>query len=211
VPGTLVCNIGDCLKFWTNGARSCLSRAAASTACTGSRTGTLNIPDCTAAGLYQSTPHRVINLDPARTRVSAPFFYEPEFEAVVQPIDTLRGNRRVLLPHLALLCREFALGLFQQDITLFTAAQECTVRIHHVWPASGKQGPEQLRAVVACQCMCKFGMTAPCGHGVQGARPMVCCCCYEWTVRSALLLQKDARDSISPGVEAAEGKRGRNS
>ena len=49
-----------------------------------------------AAGQYQSTPHRVINLDPAMTRVSAPFFYEPEFEAVVQPIDTLRGQRFVL-------------------------------------------------------------------------------------------------------------------
>jgi len=98
VPGTLVCNIGDCLKFWTNGAHSCLSSTVDSDGVQGLHTH----PDCTAAGLYQSTPHRVINLDPARTRVSAPFFYEPEFEAIVQPIDTLRGDRFALIPHGAL-------------------------------------------------------------------------------------------------------------
>ena len=58
VPGTLVCNIGDCLKFFSN-------------------------------GRYQSTPHRVINGDPSRSRVSCPFFYEPAFEAVVEPIAEL--------------------------------------------------------------------------------------------------------------------------
>jgi isopenicillin N synthase-like dioxygenase len=36
---------------------------------------------CCAAGAYQSTPHRVINADPARARVSLPFFYEPAFDA----------------------------------------------------------------------------------------------------------------------------------
>jgi hypothetical protein len=36
-------------------------------------------------GLYEPTPHRVINLNPTRSRVSVPFFYEPCFEAVVEP------------------------------------------------------------------------------------------------------------------------------
>lgn len=34
-------------------------------------------------GLYEPTPHRVINTDPSRSRVSIPFFYEPSFEAQV--------------------------------------------------------------------------------------------------------------------------------
>lgn len=43
---------------------------------------------CTcAAGAYQSTPHRVINSDPARSRVSLPFFYEPAFDAQVLPVS----------------------------------------------------------------------------------------------------------------------------
>lgn len=37
------------------------------------------------AGLYQSTPHRVLNADPTRSRVSIPFFYEPAFDAQVGP------------------------------------------------------------------------------------------------------------------------------
>lgn len=36
-------------------------------------------------GRYTPTLHRVINPDPTRSRVSVPFFYEPNFEAVVQP------------------------------------------------------------------------------------------------------------------------------
>ncbi len=37
--------------------------------------------DAGYAGQYQSTPHRVINPDPSRSRVSIPFFYEPAFDA----------------------------------------------------------------------------------------------------------------------------------
>ena len=37
----------------------------------------------------QPTAHRVINADPARARVSLPFFYEPAFEAVVAPLPEL--------------------------------------------------------------------------------------------------------------------------
>ena len=36
-------------------------------------------------GLYQSTPHRVLNADPSRSRVSIPFFYEPAFDAQACP------------------------------------------------------------------------------------------------------------------------------
>ncbi|CAI5931795.1 unnamed protein product [Closterium sp. NIES-64] len=39
-------------------------------------------------GLYQPTPHRVVNR--SRTfRVSVPFFYEPNFDARVEPLDAL--------------------------------------------------------------------------------------------------------------------------
>jgi len=40
-------------------------------------------------GLYTPTPHRVINADPTRCRVSLPFFYESAFEAEVAPIPSL--------------------------------------------------------------------------------------------------------------------------
>jgi isopenicillin N synthase-like dioxygenase len=40
-------------------------------------------------GLYTPTPHRVINADPTRSRVSLPFFYESAFEARVAAIPSL--------------------------------------------------------------------------------------------------------------------------
>ncbi|KAK9819032.1 hypothetical protein WJX74_007795 [Apatococcus lobatus] len=40
-------------------------------------------------GLFQPTVHRVINSDPAKSRVSIPFFYEPAYEAVVEPLPQL--------------------------------------------------------------------------------------------------------------------------
>ncbi|KAK3270064.1 hypothetical protein CYMTET_21517, partial [Cymbomonas tetramitiformis] len=55
LPGTLVCNIGDMLKVWSN-------------------------------GVYQPTLHRVINLRSSKARISVPFFYEPNFDAVVEPL-----------------------------------------------------------------------------------------------------------------------------
>lgn len=36
-------------------------------------------------GMYRPTPHRVINADPSQSRVSIPFFYEPCYEALVEP------------------------------------------------------------------------------------------------------------------------------
>ena len=37
-------------------------------------------------GLYRSTPHRVLNVS-KRDRLSFPFFFDPNFEAKIQPID----------------------------------------------------------------------------------------------------------------------------
>jgi isopenicillin N synthase-like dioxygenase len=60
IPGSIVCNIGDMLKVFTD-------------------------------GMYEPTPHRVINADPSRSRVSIPFFYEPAFEAQVR-LPVQRGQ-----------------------------------------------------------------------------------------------------------------------
>ncbi len=49
--------------------------------------------DRMTAGLYRSTPHRVQN-PTRRDRLSFPFFFDPNFNAEVQPID-LGGARRV--------------------------------------------------------------------------------------------------------------------
>ncbi|KAK9804233.1 hypothetical protein WJX72_002642 [[Myrmecia] bisecta] len=40
-------------------------------------------------GLYKPTAHRVINADPSLSRISIPFFYEPAFEARVEPVARL--------------------------------------------------------------------------------------------------------------------------
>jgi isopenicillin N synthase-like dioxygenase len=39
-------------------------------------------------GIYRSTPHRVINTSP-RDRLSFPFFFDPNFDAEIQPIEGL--------------------------------------------------------------------------------------------------------------------------
>ncbi len=54
IPGTLVINIGDMLKWWTN-------------------------------GRFASTPHRVVNRY-GRERYSVPFFVNPDFDAVIDPL-----------------------------------------------------------------------------------------------------------------------------
>ena len=63
VPGSFVCNVGDMLRVYSNGA-------------------------------YQSTPHRVINSDPSRSRVSIPFFYEPAFDAQARILPPLQWPRQ---------------------------------------------------------------------------------------------------------------------
>jgi isopenicillin N synthase-like dioxygenase len=40
-------------------------------------------------GLYQPTLHRVVNVDPSKSRVSVPFFYEPAFSTQVAPPQEL--------------------------------------------------------------------------------------------------------------------------
>lgn len=37
-------------------------------------------------GRYSPTLHRVVNADPARSRISIPFFHEPAFGTVVEPV-----------------------------------------------------------------------------------------------------------------------------
>lgn len=63
VPGAFVVNIGDMIERWTN-------------------------------GMWKSTMHRVIHRgdggkegSPAGGRISVPFFYEPNFDAVVKPLE----------------------------------------------------------------------------------------------------------------------------
>eukprot|EP01126_Amoeba_proteus_P014329 TRINITY_DN1626_c0_g1_i10.p1 TRINITY_DN1626_c0_g1~~TRINITY_DN1626_c0_g1_i10.p1 ORF type:complete len:290 (-),score=59.24 TRINITY_DN1626_c0_g1_i10:159-1028(-) len=38
-------------------------------------------------GLYKSTQHRVVNKTPDKFRVSVPFFFEPNYDAVIVPLD----------------------------------------------------------------------------------------------------------------------------
>ena len=56
IDGTLVVNIGDTMKLWTN-------------------------------NRFQSTPHRVLNTYGA-SRYSVPFFANPNYDAVIEPIST---------------------------------------------------------------------------------------------------------------------------
>ena len=45
-------------------------------------------------GLFKATPHRVVRPSDC-SRVAIPFFFEPNYDAVVAPIDCLRGNNTV--------------------------------------------------------------------------------------------------------------------
>jgi len=42
-------------------------------------------------GLYQSTPHRVIHKG-NNYRVSIPLFFEPNFDAMIEPLESIQGN-----------------------------------------------------------------------------------------------------------------------
>ena len=48
-------------------------------------------------GLYQSTPHRVLHAHPTTTRLSVPFFFEPDFDAVIRDLQ-LPGSPSPRLP-----------------------------------------------------------------------------------------------------------------
>ena len=73
VPGAFVCNIGDMLSLWTG-------------------------------GQYASTPHRVVRAPPppgetaTAGRVSVPFFFEPNYDALIAPIAELSGQAAAAPP-----------------------------------------------------------------------------------------------------------------
>ena len=73
VPGAFVCNIGDMLSLWTG-------------------------------GQYASTPHRVVRAPPppgetaTAGRVSVPFFFEPNYDALIAPIQELSGPAAAAAP-----------------------------------------------------------------------------------------------------------------
>lgn len=45
-------------------------------------------------GMYRATPHRVLTAD--QSRVSAPFFFEPNYTAIVEPIGTVNSKTSVM-------------------------------------------------------------------------------------------------------------------
>jgi isopenicillin N synthase-like dioxygenase len=47
-----------------------------------------NMLDRLTRGIYRSTPHRVVNTS-SRNRVSFPFFFDPNFDAMISPIEGL--------------------------------------------------------------------------------------------------------------------------
>ncbi|MGE0800400.1 MAG: 2OG-Fe(II) oxygenase family protein [Lautropia sp.] len=48
--------------------------------------------DRMTGGRYRSTPHRVVRNTSGRDRLSFPLFFDPNFEARVQPIEGLAGT-----------------------------------------------------------------------------------------------------------------------
>jgi len=54
----------------------------------------INLGDMLAiwtGGVYKSTPHRVIHNRSNDTRISIPFFYEPNYDAVIKPLKPVEG------------------------------------------------------------------------------------------------------------------------
>ena len=48
-------------------------------------------------GRYMPTLHRVVNADPTRSRISIPYFHEPAFGTVVEPVVGLDGPEQGML------------------------------------------------------------------------------------------------------------------
>ncbi|KAK9822807.1 hypothetical protein WJX81_000986 [Elliptochloris bilobata] len=118
-------------------------------------------------GMYQPTAHRVINADPARSRISLPFFYEPAFEAVVAPLPELRhlagsGSRTLDLapaPEKKKMLSSFALARCTNISQGRTRAGHRYLNIRrrsHRWGQLGSQ------------CFNKRSSGRPCGHDVRG-------------------------------------------
>lgn len=49
-------------------------------------------------GLYKPTMHRVVNATPDRSRISIPFFYEPNYDAMVEPLPEMCSPSEPKLP-----------------------------------------------------------------------------------------------------------------
>ena len=47
--------------------------------------------DKMTGGFYRSTPHRVLNKS-GKSRLSFPFFFDPNFDAKIHPIDINKGS-----------------------------------------------------------------------------------------------------------------------
>ena len=72
-------------------------------------------------GLYQPTMHRVINADPTQSRVSLPFFYEPCYDALVEPPMELLQRLRCDLTRLSNVVR---------NAHVLVAAPTCVLHCH---------------------------------------------------------------------------------
>jgi isopenicillin N synthase-like dioxygenase len=46
-----------------------------------------------SSGLYKSTRHRVVNRSRDKYRVSVPFFYEPNYDAVITPLKIFSSEQ----------------------------------------------------------------------------------------------------------------------
>ena len=56
----------------------------------------VNVGDMLAAwtgGQYQSTLHRVLSPTGTKSRISVPFFFEPNYNHLVQPLDVFHGSQ----------------------------------------------------------------------------------------------------------------------
>ena len=72
-------------------------------------------------GLYQPTMHRVINADPTQSRVSLPFFYEPCYDALVEPPMELLHRLR---------CDLMRLSVVVRNAGVLVAASSCALQCH---------------------------------------------------------------------------------
>lgn len=126
-------------------------------------------------GLYRPTLHRVLNTSASTPRISVPFFYEPCFEATVQPLLQLcsrwgavlllllistASSQRWLMRHLGLGAAGFRLREWRAGrprtawCSLLLSAcgclswlqgQACIVPAHAVRQPPGEQGAHELR------------------------------------------------------------------
>ena len=78
-PGVMTCNLGDMLRCVSTPPPALLT--------------VLNSGSVWSNGAYEPTLHRVVHAAGERSRVSLPFFYEPEYTARVTPPAQLGAPR----------------------------------------------------------------------------------------------------------------------